>query len=271
MEYPATKDGAIGNRPVSSVMTSIDLNADLGEGSPQDERLLPLVSSANIACGGHAGDETTMRHTIRACLAARVAIGAHPGYEDRVQFGRVALEESIDETCQAVRRQIHCFLRIANECGAHPHHVKPHGALYTRAHTDTELAAAFAQTISDLMPGTMIYCLPCGELARAARRVGLRPVAEGFADRRYQPDGSLSPRTHPRAVLHDPKEAATQAWNIARQGQVITSHGTMILPSTHTLCVHGDSPSAHSILHAIHHLFVANGVRIQAPACEAIS
>ena len=220
-------------------MRSIDLNADLGEGGTQDAALLELVSSANIACGGHAGDEETMRRSIELALACGVAIGAHPGYEDREHFGRLAMVLPLEKITDLVWRQVEALASLAGDAGARLHHVKPHGALYNQASRDPLLAAAVVAGITRVSPDLILYALPGCALAEAGRTAGLAVCAEGFADRRYRLDGSLMPRGEPGAVIKDVDAAVAQAMEIASKGRV------------ETLCVHGDGVTAVAILRAL--------------------
>ncbi len=219
-----------------TAMRFIDLNADLGEGGTQDAALLGLVSSANIACGGHAGDEATMRRSIELALASGVAIGAHPGYEDREHFGRLAMTLPLDEVTSLVRRQVERLAALASEAGAPLHHVKAHGALYNQACRDPLLAAA---VVAGIPPDLILYALPNSALAEAGRTAGLTVRAEGFADRRYRDDGSLMPRGEPGAVIKDVDAAVAQALAIASNGVA------------DTLCVHGDGVTAVAILQTL--------------------
>lgn len=220
-------------------MRCIDLNADLGEGGAEDEALLTLVSSANIACGGHAGDETTMRRAIELAMASGVTIGAHPSYEDRAHFGRRALVLPLDVVTDLVARQVGKIAAIAADMGAELHHVKAHGSLYNQADRDAPLADAVVRGILAISPDLMLYAPPAGALAAAARAVGLTMCAEGFADRRYLENGSLMPRAEPGAVISNVEEAVAQAVEIIANGVV------------ETICVHGDGPTAVGILRAL--------------------
>ena len=220
-------------------MRSIDLNADLGEGGSEDEALLGLVSSANVACGGHAGDERSMRQAIERTLAAGVALGAHPGYEDREHFGRRALVLPLDQVTDLVRRQVGKLAGLAAELGARLNHVKPHGSLYNQADRDASLAAAVVDGIVSISPELILYAPPEGKLAAAGRAGGLTVCAEGFADRRYLEDGSLMPRAEPGAVISNVDDAVAQALAIISNGNV------------NTLCVHGDGATAVAILQAL--------------------
>lgn len=244
---------------------SIDLNADLGEGSPHDAALMALASSVNIACGGHAGDAGSIRSAIARAVAAGCAIGAHPGYEDPGHFGRRPLALPPAEVAAQLTRQLERFLAIATECGVPIHHVKPHGALYLQACGDPELAATVAGTIAGLLPGTMLYAPAGSGLQHAAIQAGLRPVAEAFADRRYRADGTLVPRSHPAAVLGDPEQALAQALRISRQGEVVTIDGTCIPMPARTLCVHGDGPETLTLLRRLREQLLADGWAIQPP------
>lgn len=217
-------------------MKAIDLNADLGEGGSDDTALLSLVTSCNIACGGHAGSDDIMRKTVELALASGVAIGAHPGYEDRENFGRLEMNLPLQTVTDLVTRQVG---KLAVFAGAELHHVKPHGALYNQANRDTALAAAVVEGVRKISPKLILYAPPFGALAAAGRAAGLVVRAEGFADRRYRDDGSLVPRSEPGAVISDIDEAVAQAVELAKGGVI------------ETLCVHGDGPHAVEMLRAI--------------------
>ncbi len=228
----------------------IDLNADLGEGGTEDERLLGLVSSANIACGGHAGDELTMRRTIDLALANGVAIGAHPGYEDREHFGRRAMAFPLNQVTDLVERQVAVLARLAEAAGTGLHHVKPHGALYNQADRDALFAAALVEGVTRVSSTAMLYALPGSKLAEAGHAAGLPICLEGFADRRYVPNGSLMPRNEPGAVISNVDEAVAQAMDHAASGKV------------ETLCVHGDGPTAVAILTVLRERLESAGLTI---------
>jgi 5-oxoprolinase (ATP-hydrolysing) subunit A len=217
-------------------MKRIDLNADLGEGGPDDAELLELVDSANIACGGHAGSEEILRRTIELARAAGVAAGAHPGYEDRENFGRREMQLAPAAVTDLVARQVGKFAAFT---GGAVHHVKPHGALYNQASRDAVLAAAVVKGIRELAPDALLYALPDSALASAGHAAGMRVLAEGFADRRYRADGSLVPRGEPGAVISNIGEAVAQALELARSGRI------------DTLCIHGDGPQALAMLRAV--------------------
>lgn len=246
-------------------MRIMDLNADVGEGGQRDAVLIALVSSANIACGGHTGDDASMRSAIDACLAAGVAVGAHPGYEDPAHFGRRELNLSPSVVEDLVARQVSRMVEIAARAGASLHHVKPHGALYHQADRDSELATAVAECVARIVPGCGFYVPPAGCLAKAGADTGLQVIAEGFIDRRYTANGELVSRSLPDAVIDDVAEAVTQALQIVREGMVKTVAGTLFPLAVKTLCVHGDSPQALEILHAVRHAWLAAGIKLQAP------
>jgi UPF0271 protein len=245
-----------------SASQSIDLNCDLGEGGANDASIMPLISSANIACGGHAGDEVTLRETIRLALKHGVAIGAHPGYEDRETMGRRPLALSPAAIADMVKRQLESFAKIANQFGADIHHVKLHGALYHQADSDPKIACVVASAIQATLPQAMIYASPHACLQAAARELGLGFRAEGFVDRRYCDDGSLVPRDQAGAVMHDPAEAVAQVMEILRDGRVTSIGGVVVPIEIDTLCVHGDNESALEILRSVREALDAAGVRV---------
>jgi UPF0271 protein len=245
-----------------TTMQCIDLNCDLGEGGAHDAELIPLISSANIACGGHAGDDATMRATIHIALQNGVAIGAHPGYEDREHIGRRSMNLPPIEICDLVSRQLKRFAQIADELGAEIHHVKTHGALYIQANTDPLIASVVVKAIRDLLPQTIVYAPPNGCMMTAAKSAGLRFRAEGFIDRRYRADGSLVPRGKPGAVIDDPATATAQAMEMLLERKVTCMDGTAIPIEIGTLCVHGDSESALEILKSTRLALESAGLQI---------
>lgn len=243
-----------------SDMRSIDLNADLGEGGARDAAMIALASSANIACGGHAGNDTTMREAVAACIAAGVAVGAHPGYEDAEHFGRRELAIPASGVANMITRQIH---RLAAVAGSGIHHVKLHGALYHQADRDASLASAVTESVAKLLPGCGFFTPPGGALARAANDAGLRVVVEGFADRRYSPGGGLLPRNEPDSVITDIDAAVAQALEIAFMRRVRTADGSLIALPAETICIHGDSPRALEILKALREALLDAGFSIR--------
>ncbi|MFK7695584.1 LamB/YcsF family protein [Paenibacillus sp. HJGM_3] len=240
-----------------AIPRTVDLNADVGEGFGvyrlgADEELLRLVTSANIACGFHAGDPATMRDTVRLCLRHGVAIGAHPGLPDRVGFGRRAMAISPQEAYDLVVYQVGALQAFARVEGAEVRHVKPHGALYNMAAADAALAEAIAEAVHRLDPRLVLVGLAGSESIRAGERRGLRTAAEAFADRRYQPDGTLVPRSHPDALLHDPLEAVVQVRRLLRAG------------AAQTVCLHGDTQEALRFAREIRAALTADGAVIRA-------
>ena len=218
----------------------MDLNCDMGEleDARHEAALMEYVTSANIACGGHAGDEASMERTARLALARGVRIGAHPGYPDRVHFGRVAIPMPAAEIERMVRRQIERLDAVVRRLGGRIVHVKPHGALYNGAARNTEVARAVAAGVAAWDPRVTLFGLAGSPMLDVWRQMGLQVAAEAFADRRYEPDGTLRPRQFAGALIADPREAAAQALRFAREGQV------------QTICVHGDTPGAVDILKA---------------------
>ncbi len=225
-------------------MKSIDLNCDLGEGAGHDAALMPLITSANIACGGHAGDAATMRATVELAVSHHVAIGAHPGFEDREYFGRRELALKPQDISALVARQIRALAVIVRVTGYRLTHVKPHGGLYNLAARDRATADAVARAVQAATPRAILVGLAGGLLLDAGRALGLRVAAEGFVDRKYGPDGLLVPRTEAGAVLDDPAAVGAQAVLLARDGRVGAADGSEIAVAADTLCLHGDGPNA---------------------------
>jgi UPF0271 protein len=239
----------------------VDLNADVGEGC--DERaLLPLLTSVNVACGGHAGDERSMTEAVEAALRLGVSIGAHPSYPDREWFGRRDLDLPAAVLGESIRVQVQALARVAERAGARVSHVKPHGALYNRAARDPAVAQTVARAVGDLDSGLRLVGLAGSALIDATLDAGLVAVAEGFADRRYAADGSLAPRSVPGAVIHDAAEAAEQALRIVGRHEVVALDGAKVAVRVHTLCVHGDTPGAAAIARAVRERLRQAGIEI---------
>jgi UPF0271 protein len=247
------------------VLTSIDLNSDLGEGAGTDAQLMPLISSANIACGGHAGDESTMREAVALARRYGVAVGAHPGYPDRENFGRVAVAMTHDELSEEVARQIRALRRVDPDLKIS--HVKAHGALYNEAWRDKAIAKAIVAGVTMVFPpptDVALFAQPKSALAEAALQAGLRVVREGFADRAYEADGTLRSRKLAGALHTDPQVAAKQALSFVREGGVRTYDGSFRELTVETLCLHGDTPGAPSIAAAVREALAAAGVKVRA-------
>jgi UPF0271 protein len=247
----------------------IDLNADVGEGfgawaMGADAELLPLVTSANVACGFHAGDPAVMDRTVALAVRAGVAIGAHPGHPDLRGFGRRALQAAPDEIERDVLYQVGALQAFARAHGARVVHVKPHGALYNQAAEDETVARAIARGVARAGRDLILVGLASTRAMRgAAEAEGLRFAAEAFADRRYTAAGTLQPRREPGSVLSDPAEAAAQAVKIATEGRVVSVDGREIALQADTLCLHGDNPAAVAHAAAVRRALESAGVAIQ--------
>ena len=231
-------------------MRTIDLNFDGGEGC-DDAPLMPFVTTVNVACGGHAGDETTMRATVRLAKANGLAVFAHPSYPDREGFGRTRKTLPAAEVDALVRGQVGALVRIAGEEDVRIAGVKPHGGLYHAASSDEASARALAAAARAVSPDLILVSSPGSRLIAAARALGLRGAAEGFADRGYEADGSLVARGTEGALLTDPPVAAAQALSIVRDGAVTTRAGTRLPVAVETICLHGDTPGAAAIAKAV--------------------
>jgi 5-oxoprolinase (ATP-hydrolysing) subunit A len=248
-------------------MSSIDLNCDMGEmpealADGNQEALMRYVSSANVACGGHAGDRESMRATIEQCLRHGVAIGAHPGYEDRVNFGRTELHLPPEEVAASVCRQVAALDQIAITFGAHIRHVKPHGALYNQAARDASIARAIAEGVRLWRPDVILVGLAGSVMLQEFQAAGFAVAAEGFADRRYEQDGALRSRKFPDALLTNPEDAAAQALQLVQQGSVMVSDGVSIPLLAQTICIHGDTPGAVDIVAHVRSRLEQAGVTI---------
>jgi UPF0271 protein len=236
-----------------SVAGSIDFNSDLGEGAGTEMALMPLITSANIACGGHAGNENTMRATVELAIKNRVAIGAHPGYPDRERFGRVAMDIPARELIESVRRQVDSLIAIASRMGARVTHVKAHGALYNQGERDATVARNVIFGVQAATGGheLVIVAPPGSAMLQEASGVGMKVAREGFVDRAYEPDGTLQSRSVAGSVLIDPADAARQAISLVKDGGVTAVDGSFIKLAVDTLCVHGDTPGAPDIARAV--------------------
>jgi|SRR5579863_1004790 len=228
---------------------NIDLNCDMGElpeaiADGTQEALMPSFTSVNVACGGHAGDEQTMRTTIEQALRWKLAIGAHPGYPDRANFGRLELKLPMETIADTVCEQVRALGEIAAGSGVRLTHVKPHGALYNQAVHNRELAQAIAEGIARWSRGVVLVGLAGSPMLDVFRDAGFAVAAEAFADRRYEPDGTLRSRKFDDALIRDPEEAGRQALSIVEQGAVIARNGAEVPVDAQTLCIHGDTPGA---------------------------
>lgn len=247
----------------------VDLNCDMGESfgayrMGNDAEILEFVSSANIACGFHAGDPSTMRKTVRMALEKGVGIGAHPGTPDLVGFGRRAMALSADEAYDLVVYQIGALDAFVRAEGGEMQHVKPHGALYNMAAKDSALAEAIAEAVYKVNPELVMFGLSGSELVRAGEKTGLRTASEVFSDRTYQPDGSLTDRRQSNALITDPGEAIAQVVRMVKEGKVRAADGTDVDLQPDTICIHGDGVTALDFARRISEELPAEGIEVKA-------
>jgi 5-oxoprolinase (ATP-hydrolysing) subunit A len=245
----------------------INLNADIAEGYgaytvANDEGLLPLIKSANVACGFHGGDASTMHRFCGLAAKHGVSIGAHPGFNDLWGFGRRAIQMKASDLEHMVAYQIGALQSIARYAGLAVTHLKAHGALSNMASTDPAYAAAIARAIKVVDSSIIFVVLPGTELERAGAALGLRCALEGFADRQYEDDLTLSPRSIPGAVIHDPALAAAQALAMARDGEVVSRHGRVLKLPVDTICMHGDEPTAVAVATAVNAALAESGIGV---------
>jgi UPF0271 protein len=255
-------------------MLRVDLNCDMGEGMDDDGKIMPFISSANIACGYHAGDEDSMRRTVELALRHRVSIGAHPSFADRERFGRTDLLESVGSEeagrllaglADQLADQLQILQQVCLQQGTRLHHMKPHGALYNRAAWDPVLGAIICRAVQVFDPDIIIYGLSGSSLSAIAAKFGLRYVHEVFADRSYREDGRLTPRGEPGALPDDPASAVRQVLMMIREGRALATTGKEIPLVAETVCIHSDGPHAASLAHRIREELQANGISVQAP------
>ena len=244
-------------------MKTIDINCDLGEGIGNDELLMPYISSANIACGYHAGDENTIKQTVALCKKYNVAVGAHPSFPDTENFGRTDMLLPLDEVYELVKIQIALVQKIAKEYGATVHHVKPHGALYNMAAREKPMAAAIALSVIDSDRNLVLFGLSNSCLVSEGKGHGLKTASEVFADRTYKDDGSLSPRHKPGALIETTEMAVSQVLQMVKKGTVTSVAGKKVPIKADTICIHGDGEHAVEFAKAIHEALVKEGVGIK--------
>lgn len=250
-------------------MTKIDLNCDMGESFGRytlgsDPDLMNEISSANIACGFHAGDPAVMRRTVRMAIEKGVAIGAHPGLPDLEGFGRRRMEVSPEEVFDMVTYQLGALQAFARQEGGIVRHVKPHGALYNMAAADKPLAEAIAAAVHAIDSSIVLFGLSGSELIHAGQQYGLKTAAEVFADRTYQEDGSLTPRSRPGSLIEDPSQAVGQVLQMVKKGTVTTVSGTEIQIQADTVCIHGDGAHALSFAQMLRAALREEKVSVQA-------
>ncbi|GAA2844122.1 UPF0271 protein [Actinoplanes cyaneus] len=250
-------------------VTPIDLNADLGEGFGawrlgDDDALLDVVTSANVACGFHAGDPSTMHRVCRAATAKGVAVGAQVGYRDLAGFGRRRIDYEFGELRDDVLYQIGALEAFCRAAGDRVRYVKPHGALYNTAAVDERQAEAVVAAVLAYDRALPLLCQPGSVLFATAEAAGLTAVGEGFADRGYLPDGRLVPRSRPDALVHDPATVVTRVTRMAADGEVVAADGTVVACPVRSICLHGDTPGAVELARAVRAGLVAASIPIQA-------
>jgi UPF0271 protein len=251
-------------------MASIDLNCDMGEAfgnypMPNDEALLNYISSANIACGFHAGDPNVMQTTVTAAIKKGVAIGAHPGLPDLQGFGRREMQITPREAYQMVLYQVGALSGFAKAAGGRLNHVKAHGALYNMAGRDAALARAIVDAVHDFDPSLILFALAGSEMVVAAKKTGLAYASEVFADRTYQDDGSLTPRSHADALITNDEQSLNQVLMMVKNQQVVSTNKKTISVTADTLCLHGDGSHAVEFAKTIYEALTKQGVTIKAP------
>jgi UPF0271 protein len=250
-------------------MKRMDLNCDMGElpeavSDGTQESLMASLTSVNIACGGHAGDAWTMKTTIEQALRWKLDVGAHPGYADRANFGRVELRLAPEVIADSVFEQVRALAATAAECGARVAHVKAHGALYNQAARDRVVAGAIADGVARWNRDVMLVGLAGSLMLDVFREAGFAVAAEAFADRRYEEDGSLRSRKFADALIRDPAEAGQQALRIAERGAVVACGGSEVVANAQTICIHGDTPGAPAIAAAVAKMLRKAGVELSA-------
>jgi UPF0271 protein len=246
-------------------MRSIDLNSDLGEGAGHDAEIMNFITSANIACGGHAGDEGTIRATVDLAQKRGVAIGAHPGYRDKANFGRVALTMEPLALIEEVSAQVRAVVDVVGAAGGIVRHVKAHGAMYNQAERDAAIARSIATGIFDDGRGSsvLVFAPPGSAMLAAAAAMDLKVAREGFVDRAYERDGTLRSRKLPNALHTDPRVAVAQALSFVHEGGVRASDGSFLPLEVDTLCIHGDTPGAVAIAEAVRAAFAREGIQVR--------
>lgn len=250
-------------------MPHIDLNCDLGESFGaytigMDEKVIPFITSANVACGFHAGDPLVMQRTVALCKQSGAAVGAHPGFPDLQGFGRRQMKLTPAEAKACVQYQIGALKAFCDAAGVPLHHVKPHGALYNMAGKDRALADAICAAVKESAPGAVLLALSGSEMVKAAQAIGLPVANEVFADRGYRPDGSLVPRGTPGAMIEDEDEAIARVIRMVTEGKVTANDGTDIAIQADSVCVHGDGPKALAFVEKIGAALQAAGVELKA-------
>ena len=241
----------------------IDLNCDMGEGIGNDADIMPYISSANIACGYHAGNEETMKRTVELCLQYKAAIGAHPSFPDKENFGRTDMHLPFTEVYDLVTKQIYLLDKISKQNGTFLHHVKPHGALYNQSARSEKLAATIALAIKDINEKLIVFGLSGSNSIIKAKEIGLKTANEVFADRTYQEDGSLTPRSKENALIEDADKSLQQVLQMIKERTVTTLSGKIIPISADTVCIHGDGRHAIELARRIRETLENEKIKIQ--------
>lgn len=245
-------------------MKTIDINCDLGEGIGNDELIMPYISSANIACGYHAGDANTMKQTVDLCKKYNVAVGAHPSFPDKENFGRTDMLLHPGEIYEMIIKQINGLEKVAMSADVPVHHVKPHGALYNMAARDKGLAPFVALALLDTNPKYILYGLSGSYLIKEAKNLGLKTVSEVFADRTYKDDGSLTSRNKPGALIENTDAAVAQVLQMVKERTVTSVTGKKVPIVAETICIHGDGEHAVEFAKAVHRALKENNIAIKA-------
>jgi 5-oxoprolinase (ATP-hydrolysing) subunit A len=249
-------------------MTSIDLNADLGEGMGTDDDLLEIVSSASIACGGHAGDAATIRHILRVCKHRGVRAGAHPGYADPKRFGRFRVVMPLDQLLGQIRSQLFLVRFIADEVGVPLSYVKLHGALANQTAEELAFAVGIFATIHAMDSRMAILALDNSQQVRAAKAVALPLIREAYGDRAYTPQGLLLPRSEEGAVIHDIDIVIERCLRLAQKGEIVAVDGTILKSAARSICLHGDTPGAVELAREVRYALEAEDITIAPNAPE---
>lgn len=241
----------------------VDLNCDLGEGMQTDEQIIPFITSANIACGFHAGDIETMKRTIEFCLLHNVTVGAHPSWPDKENFGRKEMQLPSTELYTIIIEQLNIISAVAKEQGAKLHHVKPHGALYNQSAKDSAIASTIGKAVKDFDPSLILFGLSGSHSITEAKKLELKTASEVFADRTYRDDGSLTPRSQPNALIEEESKAVEQALQMITQQTVTAISGKTIPLIADTICLHGDGNNAVTFAKAISTALKQAGIDIK--------
>jgi UPF0271 protein len=245
-------------------MLTIDINCDMGEGIGNDEAIMPFISSANIACGYHAGDEETIKQTIEFAIKNNIVIGAHPSFPDRKNFGRTDMHLPADEIYDLVFLQLRTIDKIVKRKNEKLHHVKPHGALYNMSAKDPQIAKTIAQAVKDFDDELILFGLSGSQSIEQAKLINLKTANEVFADRTYQDDGSLTPRSKANALIEDLDKSVHQTLQMIKEKTVTSVNGKTILINADTICIHGDGKNAVDFVRMIHQTLKKEGIEIKA-------